>query len=94
LPSFVSSSSNLESTPTSIFGVDCDAYHTTGLNELIKDHESCNNGDSDHEIYNSSARPIHFQCVAIDPATGLDDKAATWTTINVSKEAWPEKRRP
>jgi hypothetical protein len=39
LPTSVSSSSELESTITSIFCVDCDVYHVVGPNDLIWDHD-------------------------------------------------------
>jgi hypothetical protein len=55
--SSVGSSSEPESTPTSIFCVDYDAYHVTGLNDSAKDHDG---GYADHESCNISVYPTHI----------------------------------
>jgi hypothetical protein len=86
-PSSVGSSNESESTRTSIIGVDCDTYHTIGLNNLVKDRGG---GSTDYKSCSSGVYPTCFQCEVIDPITEIDDgdpEMAIWNTVSIPLEA-------
>jgi len=88
-PSSVGSSDEPESTPATIFCVDCDAHHILSPVDSVELHDV---DSADHGSCNSSAYPTHFLCAAIinsaDVAGNANGGPTNRPTINISPEAW------
>jgi hypothetical protein len=69
-PSFAGSSNESESTPTSIYCIDCDAHHIAGSNDLIRDNDD---GFTDNRSCNNNMYPTCLHYPVVNPITGLDD---------------------